>query len=208
MNSGETVKVFLEVNGKRQRVLNVNKKSKLEEIRKNAKLDGLVFLEKEGHEVYLVSEIILDVEAILQEKEGNLCLPCKTLLPPHFYSNVNNLELDPKLHVIDMTLFSKYDEQKINFLGVSDDLVVKSDFSLSNFENLHIIIVNDRKLDLLQNYFFFDKGFHKVKLIFTNILNNCYGMFCHCESLTSLDLSSFNTSSVTNMCGMFRYCES
>ena len=75
MNSGETVKVFLEVKGKRQRVLNVNKKSKLEEIRKNAKLDGLVFLEKEGHEVYLVSEIILDVEAILQEKEGNLsCL--------------------------------------------------------------------------------------------------------------------------------------
>jgi surface protein len=32
-------------------------------------------------------------------------------------------------------------------------------------------------------------------------------MFAYCESLTSLDVSNFNTSNVTNMCNMFSYCE-
>ena len=31
-------------------------------------------------------------------------------------------------------------------------------------------------------------------------------MFCRCEALTQLDISSFNTSQVTNMCYMFSYC--
>ena len=34
------------------------------------------------------------------------------------------------------------------------------------------------------------------------------GMFCECSSLKSIDLSSFNTSNVKNMCMMFRYCSS
>ena len=33
-------------------------------------------------------------------------------------------------------------------------------------------------------------------------------MFSNCSSLTSLDLSSFNTANVTNMGGMFSYCSS
>ena len=34
------------------------------------------------------------------------------------------------------------------------------------------------------------------------------GMFCYCTDLTSLDLSSFDTSNVTNMDDMFRNCKS
>jgi surface protein len=33
-------------------------------------------------------------------------------------------------------------------------------------------------------------------------------MFLGCRNLTTLDLSSFNTSNVTDMNGMFQYCES
>lgn len=33
-----------------------------------------------------------------------------------------------------------------------------------------------------------------------------HSMFQNCESLTSLDLSSFNTAKVTNMNGMFELC--
>ena len=35
-----------------------------------------------------------------------------------------------------------------------------------------------------------------------------YQMFYYCSSLTTLDLSSFNTSNVTNMSSMFNYCSS
>ena len=36
---------------------------------------------------------------------------------------------------------------------------------------------------------------------------NMRGMFCSCESLTSLDLSGWNTSSINNMSQMFRACQ-
>lgn len=42
----------------------------------------------------------------------------------------------------------------------------------------------------------------------TSEVTNMYSMFYGCVSLTSLNLSSFNTSKVTNMNGMFRECSS
>ena len=43
-------------------------------------------------------------------------------------------------------------------------------------------------------------------IIYAN--ENCYNMFGGCSSLTSLDLSNFNTSKVTNMSSMFSSCSS
>ena len=40
----------------------------------------------------------------------------------------------------------------------------------------------------------------------TSKVTNMYCMFSDCSSLTSLDLSSFDTSNVTNMDHMFWYC--
>ena len=42
----------------------------------------------------------------------------------------------------------------------------------------------------------------------TSQVTDMNGMFSNCESLTVLDLSSFDTSEVTNMCGMFSGCQS
>ena len=42
----------------------------------------------------------------------------------------------------------------------------------------------------------------------TSKVTNMYGMFSSCQSLTSLDLSNFNTSNVTNMSHMFSDCPS
>ena len=42
----------------------------------------------------------------------------------------------------------------------------------------------------------------------TSKVTNMSNMFSNCESLISLDLSSFNTSNVTNMSNMFRACSS
>ena len=41
-------------------------------------------------------------------------------------------------------------------------------------------------------------------IIYAN--ENCYHMFYNCASLTSLDVSNFNTSNVTNMSYMFQSC--
>ena len=42
----------------------------------------------------------------------------------------------------------------------------------------------------------------------TSKVTDMYGMFSYCQSLTSLDLSNFNTLNVINMCEMFRNCSS
>ena len=41
----------------------------------------------------------------------------------------------------------------------------------------------------------------------TSNVTNMWGMFNYCSSLTSLDLSSFNTSNVTDMGSMFNSCK-
>lgn len=40
----------------------------------------------------------------------------------------------------------------------------------------------------------------------TSNVTDMYEMFCHCSNLTTLDLSNFDTSKVTNMSGMFSGC--
>ena len=47
-----------------------------------------------------------------------------------------------------------------------------------------------------------------AKGIDTSKIKSMIYMFYSCESLVSLDLSSFNTSNCTNFSGMFRYCSS
>ena len=43
--------------------------------------------------------------------------------------------------------------------------------------------------------------------IYTSDVMNMSEMFCHCQALNSLDLSSFNTAKVTTMAGMFSNCQ-
>ena len=47
-----------------------------------------------------------------------------------------------------------------------------------------------------------------VKYVMKNTFNNCNKMFQSCNSLTSLDVSSFDTAKVTNMGYMFNNCTS
>ena len=49
---------------------------------------------------------------------------------------------------------------------------------------------------------------NNLNLLNTSSVTNMKGMFLGCSSLTSLDLSTFDTSNVTNMSGMFSLCSS
>ena len=85
---------------------------------------------------------------------------------------------------------------------------------------------NTPTLDTLTNMFYLDswsnaaptsisfgnksniKSIKKLKGLDNSNVTNMYGMFDGCSSLTSLDLSNFNTSNVTRMNSMFYGCSS
>ena len=70
------------------------------------------------------------------------------------------------------------------------------------------IFINDKKIDFTYCYVFKNKGKYLIKYKFKKLLNSCNFMFYDCNSLSSLDLSNFNTQNVTNMGGMFYNCKS
>jgi len=74
-------------------------------------------------------------------------------------------------------------------------------------ENIEIRI-NGKKIEFSYLYKFIKEGKYKIEYIFKNYMTKTDFMFCHCTSLTNLNLSKFITQNVTNMSGMFYDCAS
>ena len=84
-----------------------------------------------------------------------------------------------------------------------------SNFNTNNVTNIHgmfndlnmncKVICNDEKIDFNS---YVDK-YNTLKIQIKEYLTNMSRMFNNCSSLTSLNLSNFNTNNVTNMIGMF-----
>ena len=70
------------------------------------------------------------------------------------------------------------------------------------------IYINDKKIDFTYYYKFKNKGKYIIKYRIKKLLNSTNFMFCNCKSLSSIDLSNFNTQNVINMEYMFSYCNS
>ena len=70
------------------------------------------------------------------------------------------------------------------------------------------IYINDKKIEFTYDYIFKNKGKYIIKFKFKKLLNSCNFMLSGCESLSSIDLSNFNTQNVTNMGYMFYNCNS
>ena len=70
------------------------------------------------------------------------------------------------------------------------------------------IYINDKKIDFAYYYTFKNKGKYIIKYKFKKLLNSSNFMFCNCNSLSSIDLSNFNTQNVANMGFMFYGCKS
>jgi len=68
--------------------------------------------------------------------------------------------------------------------------------------------LNDKKIDFCYKYTFITEGKYKLKIIFKKLLKNTSYMFYNCTSLTSLNLSNFDTDNVKDMTGMFYKCSS
>ncbi len=84
-----------------------------------------------------------------------------------------------------------------------------SNEGLENEEELRencILYLNDQKIDFCFKYEFKKEGKYIIKIICKKPLKTTNYMFCECSTLTSVDLSNFNTENVTNMNSMFREC--
>ena len=68
------------------------------------------------------------------------------------------------------------------------------------------VIIDGEILSNILKYKFNKEGIYIIYLISYNLLIDMSYMFCYCSSLKEINLSSFDTSQVTNMSDMFYKC--
>ena len=92
--------------------------------------------------------------------------------------------------------------------NISDTLynsrLLNSSFDMAQIDAMFIDGV---EVEPTNQYTFTTTGEHTVKIILNNNFTNAANMFNSCTSLTSLDLSNFDTSNVTSMNSMFSRCQ-
>ena len=131
-------------------------------------------------------------------------------------TNENKDKLNNKIKSNVINIIIEIDKQDINkeiyFLDNVDyfDEDIQTKHYHDNLQELDKsnteLYINDEKYDF-QKYFIPQKqGKHSIKLIFNICIKNCSYMFYECKNITSIDLSSFDTSNVANMSYMFAYC--
>ena len=77
-----------------------------------------------------------------------------------------------------------------------------------NLEYPKKIYINNVEQAEVSNQYYLNTTDNIIKLIWNGNLDNCVEMFMGCSNITYIDLSNFNTSSVTEMGSMFQGCSS
>ena len=122
----------------------------------------------------------------------------------------------PNQIIINITVKQKDISKKIYFLENDYYLQNNISYQYENY-NKEIKELNEEKVELYINgedktknfnkYFIPDEeGEYEIKIIFKNKLKDCRYMFRNCMNIKSVDLSSFDSSDVTNMNYMFGKC--
>ena len=112
--------------------------------------------------------------------------------------------------------------KEIRYGGLKNKIIGKV---ISGFSGDHVVVsVNGTNTNVTvgsDGWFFYDvapsvtsvkfytsdmTNFEKIYLVDLNGFTNCSSMFRFCSNLTTVDLSSFNTSAVTDMSSMFEGC--
>ena len=70
------------------------------------------------------------------------------------------------------------------------------------------ILINEDSIPFCYFYKFSRTGQYIIRYVFKNLLTKTNFMFCDCKYIVDVDLFSFKSEKVTNMCGMFMNCNS
>ena len=115
--------------------------------------------------------------------------------------NITEEKVNEKVRIINS--FENFKREK----GLKDE---EDDYKYKNEKEIKKckIFING-KINPFSYYHTFDKeGKYQIKYSFSEYLTNASFLFSGCNSLTTVDLSNFNTQNVTNMSCMFVCCNS
>ena len=123
---------------------------------------------------------------------------------------------EPNSITINLKVYNKDKFNNVYFLD--NDFKMRNDPYIENYkENEEIknlietnkmeLYINGIKQNIINKFFKPDKeGEYKIKIIFHKKIKDCSYMFSWCDNIISIDLSSFDSSSVTKMKYMFGRC--
>lgn len=135
---------------------------------------------------------LFETENEYQEAINTLDLPCIT-----YVEETSEIGVYPKVNCCIATY------------GIADTLssstLLGDDFDTSQIKTMFIDGV---EVEPISQYTFTTTGEHTVKIILNNNFTNAGNMFAYCTSLTSLDLSNFDTSKVISSDWMVANCSS
>ena len=104
-----------------------------------------------------------------------------------------------------VNLLHDYDKN-IDNSNVEDNKLYINGRNNINENNIDIYL-NDKKIKFCTRYTSKERGMIKVKFIFKKLLNCINHIFSGCYDLYSVDLSSFDSTNVKEMCYMFDRCK-
>ena len=122
--------------------------------------------------------------------------------------NINTEDLNKDIQILNY-LNEELKEEIINDykeIGKADYILeINEDEINSSICDLYL---NNERINFSYKYKFEKEGKYSLKILFKRLIKNMNLMFNECSSLTSLNLTNFNTNNVQNMSGMFNKCSS
>ena len=132
-----------------------------------------------------------------------------TLLKYPLNTLKNEIRMKVKIDKYDVNEKIKIFNGKNSILYVDDKIIESENYFIPEKEGIFSIrlIIKNPNEDCSRMFQFCSRIIDMDLTSFdTTNVTNMYGMFSHCKNLKNLDLSSFNTKNVTNMSEMFEYC--
>ena len=144
----------------------------------------------------------------------NLGLGLRLQYPINDYLNSKDLFIKDNCISMKLKIEEEDIKKKIYFLdNTCKKNYINEKYQEYNHDNLKELnesntqlFINDKKYKF-EKYFVPEKiGNYKIKLKFNDNIKDCSFMFCNCQNIINIDLSSFNTKNVTDMKYMFSGC--
>ena len=127
-----------------------------------------------------------------------------------FFNKKNKSEIKMTV-LINKTDKKDEDEEFKNIFFLENDLYKETTDQNHNFinelnQNNSELYINDKRVNFCKYFKPEKEGEYKIKIINKEIIKNCSHLFWGCGHIISLDLSSFDSSNVTDMSHMFSNC--